>query len=82
MKSCIPMLVVVLMIPPMLGGCGLRGPLYLPEDKPQVANEGAQPAAAEEGGKPDVSVPQPAPQAQKRERTTPTAEQPVPQPAN
>lgn len=82
MKSCIQVFVFALLPPLMLGGCGLRGPLYLPEDKPQVAGEGAQPAAADTSGKPDASVPQPAPQAQKRDRTTQPVEQPAPQPAN
>lgn len=82
MKSCIPVIVVALLAPLMIGGCGLRGPLYLPEDKPQVASEGAQPADADTDGKLDASVPQPAPQAQKRDRTTQPVEQPAPQPAN
>ncbi|MEQ1579377.1 MAG: lipoprotein [Steroidobacteraceae bacterium] len=75
-------LIVALTAPLMLGACGLRGPLYLPEDKPQVAGEGALPAPAATGGKSDVSVPQPAPQAQKRDRATQSTEQVAPQPAN
>jgi len=51
-----------------LGGCGLRGPLYLPDQKPASAGSGAQSEAA--GAKPDGTVPQPAPQAQKRDRAT------------
>jgi predicted small lipoprotein YifL len=82
MKSCIQVFVVALLVPPMLGGCGLRGPLYLPEDKPQVESEGAQPAAADPSGKPDASAPQPAPQAQKRDRATQPVEQAAPLPAN
>lgn len=82
MKSCIQPLVVALISSVMLGGCGLRGPLYLPEDKPQVASDGAQPAPAAAGAKADTPVPQPAPQAQKRDRATQSAEQPTAPPAN
>lgn len=49
----------------LLLGCGLRGPLYLPEDKARPEGEAARPAAPEDG---KISTPQPAPQAQKRER--------------
>lgn len=82
MKSCIQVFVVALQGPLVLGGCGLRGPLYLPEDKSQVVSEGAQPAAADPSGKTEPSVPQPAPQAQKRDRATQSVEPPAPQPAN
>lgn len=81
MKSCMHALIVALTAPVMLGACGLRGPLYLPEDKPQVASEGALPAAAATG-KSDAPVTQPAPQAQKRDRATQSTEQAAPQPAN
>jgi predicted small lipoprotein YifL len=82
MKSCMQALIIALIGSLMLGGCGLRGPLYLPEDKPQVASDGAQPAPAATGTKADTSVSQPAPQAQKRDRATTPAEQPAPQSAN
>ncbi len=82
MRSCILASIVALNTPLMLGGCGLRGPLYLPEDKPEVATEGAQPAPAATGVKSDASVPQPAPQAQKRDRTSQSAERPAPESAN
>ena len=82
MKSSIQALLVALTASLMLGGCGLRGPLYLPEDKPQVASKGAQPAPAATGEKSDPSVPQPAPQAQKRDRATTPAAQPAPRSAN
>ncbi|WP_129781131.1 LPS translocon maturation chaperone LptM [Peristeroidobacter soli] len=51
-----------------LGGCGLKGPLYLPDDKAQeVPAPTSQPAL--EGSK--VRVLQPAPQSQKKDRTQP-----------
>lgn len=50
------------------GGCGLRGPLYLPNDPSRGQSEAARPA--EEEGDAKVTTPQPAPQAQKRDRTT------------
>jgi predicted small lipoprotein YifL len=82
MKSRTLPLFVALTAPLMLGACGLRGPLYLPEDRPQVAGEGAQPAPAAAGGKSDTPVAQPAPQAQKRDRAAQASEQVAPQPAN
>lgn len=82
MKASIPLLVLASLAPLLLGGCGLRGPLYLPEDRPQVATEVTQPATSATAEKSDVVLPQPAPQAQKRDRTTQPAEQPAPQPTN
>lgn len=82
MKACIPNLILASLVAVVLGGCGLRGPLYLPEAKPAVAVDGARPEASTTGGKADPSVPQPAPQAQKRDRTTQPSEQPAAQPAN
>jgi predicted small lipoprotein YifL len=82
MKSSIQTLVASSIISLMLSGCGLRGPLYLPEDKAQVASDGAQPAPVASDTKADASVPQPAPQAQKRDRATQATEQPAPSPAN
>jgi len=78
MKSCIPLLVLASFAPLLLGGCGLRGPLYLPEDRPQVAAEVMQPDTSATAGKSDTAPPQ----AQKRDRTTQSAEQPAPQPTN
>ncbi len=82
MKPSIPVLVLATLLPLALGGCGLRGPLYLPEANPPVAGGGAQPAAATTSDKVDPTVPQPAPQAQKRDRTTQSEEPPASQPAN
>lgn len=65
-----------------IGGCGLRGPLYLPENTPPVASDGARPAASNGSEKVDPTVPLPAPQAQKRDRTTQPAGQTAPQTAN
>lgn len=48
----------------LLAGCGLRGPLYLPEDSSRTQN-----AARTTEEKPDPARPAPAPQAQKRDRT-------------
>ncbi len=82
MKSSLTVFLLATLMPLVLGGCGLRGPLYLPEAKPPVAGDGAQPAAATPGEKVDPTVPQPAPQAQKRDRTTQPGEQPASEPAN
>jgi predicted small lipoprotein YifL len=48
-----------------LAGCGLKGPLYLPDDKPQEV-PGAAPKPVFEGSK--VLTLPPAPQAQKKDR--------------
>lgn len=47
----------------LLAGCGLRGPLYLPDDE-RRNQEAALPA----DDKADPTQPVPAPQAQKRDR--------------
>jgi len=73
-----------------LAGCGLKGPLYLPDDKQQQVPPpaGTQPQPALEGSK-ILMPPPPAPQAQKRDRdrtdqsapnpsTTPGQSQPPP----
>jgi predicted small lipoprotein YifL len=57
----------------MLAGCGLRGSLTLPEGKPVQSGSGAQAGSPATEGKPNSTLPQPAPQAQKRDRTTPPA---------
>jgi predicted small lipoprotein YifL len=61
-------------------GCGLRGPLYLPEEKAGTEAEAAQPAAPAEEGK--IVSPQPAPQAQKRDRPANTTDPQSQAPAN
>jgi predicted small lipoprotein YifL len=49
-----------------LAGCGLKGPLYLPDDKQQEVPPAAPPKPAFEGSK--VLTLPPAPQAQKKDR--------------
>jgi predicted small lipoprotein YifL len=63
-----------------LSGCGMRGPLYLPEKEPQAGSEAAQPAAGESAK--TTAEPQPAPQAQKKDRESENGEQPPAPPAN
>jgi predicted small lipoprotein YifL len=58
----------------LLAGCGLRGPLYLPDSSDQAAT----PAGEEDGeGKEETrkrrTPPQPAPQSQKEGDAAPTA---------
>ncbi len=55
----------------LVSACGYRGPLYLPEDKERTEVEAAQ-AAGPGGEGAKVATPQPAPQAQKRDRTSGT----------
>lgn len=61
-------------------GCGLRGPLYLPENAARTTDAGL-PAPAETGEEAKApATSQPAPQAQKRDRsgTTEPASTPAP----
>jgi predicted small lipoprotein YifL len=71
-RAALPLLLMLMAA--ATSGCGLRGPLYLPESASRTTEAG-QPApaeTAEEAKTPATS--QPAPQAQKRDRSGTTTE--------
>jgi predicted small lipoprotein YifL len=62
-----------------LAGCGLKGPLYLPDDKQQQVPPSTAPKPVFEGSK--VLMPAPAPQAQKKDRGRTSSDQSTLSPA-
>jgi predicted small lipoprotein YifL len=66
-----------------LAGCGLKGPLYLPDERPQEVPAAPAPVNTPqgtlEGSKVRTPLP-PAPQSQKKDRDRATTPQPSPSP--
>ena len=68
-----------------LAGCGLKGPLYLPDEQPQEVPASTTPAKPVLEGSKVRTLP-PAPQSQKKDReranssSTPSQSQPTPPP--